>query len=337
VTRVLLAPDKFRGTATAREAAQAMAAGVRLAGWTAEECPLADGGEGFLAALGGSNRSDEVTGPLGVPVRAGWRLAGGVAVIESAAACGLTLLARPGPDTALRSTSAGVGELIALALHAGARRVLVGLGGTACTDGGTGALAALGGLVPFADGVEVLAAADVRTTFVDAAAVFGPQKGADAAAVTRLTGRLSRLAGELAERFGRDPTAIAGTGAAGGLGGGLWASGAGLVPGIELVAGQNGFAARLAAADLVLTGEGRFDATSLQGKVVGYVLQQARQAGVPAAVIAGSATPEVLAATPERVLDLTAEFGAAAAFGSTTECLRAAGQRLAGAAGQSSG
>jgi glycerate 2-kinase len=138
--RVLAAPDKFRGTLTAREAAAAIAAGAERAGWEADELPLADGGEGTLDVLGGGNRRTLVSGPLGEPVEAAWRLEeDGTALIEAAQACGLTLAGGPEGNDPLRATSRGVGELVARAVAEGAERIVVCVGGVASTDGGVGA------------------------------------------------------------------------------------------------------------------------------------------------------------------------------------------------------
>src|SRR5260221_868652 len=142
---MLACPDKFRGTLSAREAAAAIAAGARRAGWEAVEMPLADGGEGTLDVLGGANRTTVVTGPLGDPVEASWRLEDGVALIEAAQACGLTLAGGAEGNDPLAATSRGVGELIAAAIAEGAERIVVAVGGVASTDGGADAVAALGG------------------------------------------------------------------------------------------------------------------------------------------------------------------------------------------------
>src|SRR5579884_906032 len=190
--RVLAAPDKFRGTLGAREAAAAIAAGAARAGWEASELPLADGGEGTLDALGGGNRRTRVTGPLGAPVEAAWRLeADGVALLEAAQACGLSLAGGPGRNDPVHATSRGVGELVAAAVAADARRVVVAVGGVATTDGGAGALEALAPL-PLPVPLEV--ACDVETRFLEAAEVFGPQKGATPEQVRLLRERLERLA-----------------------------------------------------------------------------------------------------------------------------------------------
>jgi glycerate kinase len=286
--RVVIAPDKFKGTLTAVEAADAMAAAVRErwpdAAITA--VPMADGGDGTLDALGGANRRDTVTGPLGHPVDAGWRLDGDLAVIESAAASGLVLAGGARANDPWGATSRGVGELLALALDAGAARVLVGMGGSAMTDGGRGALEALGDRVPFAPG-RVVVLTDTTVAFDDAARVFGPQKGADAAMVERLTARLEADAAEWVRRFGVDVQGVPHTGAAGGLSGALFAAGAELVDGAAHVADVLGLGAVIAGADLVLTGEGAFDATSRAGKGPGHVLALAAAHGVPALVVAG--------------------------------------------------
>src|SRR5215813_1700239 len=222
--RLLAAPDKFRGTLTAREAAAAIAAGAERAGWTADELPLPDGGEGTLDVLGGGNRRTTVTGPLGEPVAADWRLdEDGTALIEAALACGLALAGGPEGNDPLRATSRGVGELVATAIAEGARRIVVCVGGVASTDGGVGAVEALP--TPLQIPVEV--ACDVEARFLAAADVFAPQKGATPEQVTALRERLAQL----------DVPDQPGAGAAGGLAGGLAALGATLVQGFDLVAG----------------------------------------------------------------------------------------------------
>jgi len=276
---VLLAPDSFKGTLSAAAVAAALAAGVRDAGGVPVAFPVADGGEGtaevLAAALGGRQVRREVTGPLGDRV-AGWFLLtdDGTAVLDTATASGLHLVP-PARRDAFRATSAGTGELVAAAVAAGASRVLLGVGGSACTDGGAGALAAL------RDGVgpaTVTVLCDVRTPYEDAAVVFAPQKGADADTVARLTARLHELAG----RLPRDPRGRPFTGAAGGLAGGLWAAlGARLVSGIDTVLDLTGFDARLAGADAVVTGEGRLDAQTREGKAVAGVTRRAAARGVP--------------------------------------------------------
>ena len=191
-----------------------------------------------------------------------------------------------GRTTRCGATTAGTGELIRAALDDGVRRVLVAVGGSATVDGGLGALEALDFDLR---GADVVVACDVTTGFVDAATVFAPQKGADAAAVAELQRRLTELAERYRTDHGVDVRELPGSGAAGGLAGGLAALGARLVPGAELVADVVGLREALTGASLVLTGEGRFDATSLAGKVVGHVLREGRALDVPAAIVAGDA------------------------------------------------
>jgi len=300
---VLCCPDKFRGSLTADEAARALADGVERAGRGARRLPLADGGEGTLAVLcpdSSTWQAARVTGPLGEPVDASWGLRDGTAVVESARASGLAIV--EGRNDPLRATTRGTGELIRIALESGARRLIVGVGGSATTDGGLGALEALDYDLR---GVEVVVACDVETRFVDAARVFGPQKGADVAAVALLEERLERLAERYGRDLGVDVRALPMAGAAGGLAGALAALGAALRPGARLVAETVGLRASLADASLVLTGEGRFDATSGAGKVVGHVLGEARSAGVPAAIVAGEADPEALGTLPRDIRCVT--------------------------------
>jgi glycerate kinase len=290
----LVCPDKFKGTLRAADVAAAMARGLERAGFEQiASLPLADGGEGTLEALvaarGGSRRTVTVTGPLGDPVDAEWALLpGGVAVVEMARASGLELM--PRVRDPLRASTRGTGELIAAVLRAGARSVIVGVGGSATTDGGLAALEALGwslGAVP------VTVACDVTTPFLDAARVFAPQKGATHAQVALLTRRLASLAEQYEQRTGVDVRRLPGAGAAGGLAGGLAAIGADLEPGFEVVANAVGLDRALDDVDLVVTGEGRLDATSFAGKVVGGVLEWSADAGVPeVAVIAGQVTDD---------------------------------------------
>jgi glycerate kinase len=272
-----------------------MAAGLHTAGLESRELPLADGGEGTLdvlvGACGGARHRARVTGPLGAHVEAPWAMLGdGTAVIEAAAAAGLALVGdRRDP---MGATTRGVGELLRVAAGHGATRAVVCVGGSASTDGGLGAVEALDWSL---GGLEVTVLCDVRTGFVDAAARFGPQKGAGPAQVALLTARLEGLAGRYRETTGVDVAALPGAGAAGGLAGGLAALGASLRPGIDAVADAVGLDEALADADVVVTGEGRLDATSFEGKVVGAVLER-RPPGLAAALIVGEATPEGCAA-----------------------------------------
>ncbi|MEO6704096.1 MAG: glycerate kinase [Jatrophihabitantaceae bacterium] len=322
--RVLVAPDKLRGTATAAEAAQAISEGVTSAGGVPELCPLADGGEGFLDVLGGPNRRTEVSDALGRPIRIPWRLDGETAVIETAMLSTDVLRSGPGPAEALAATSEGAGQLIAAALDQGAKRVLVGLGGSAFTDGGIGALAALGGQVPFRPGLQVVLGCDVSTGYLDAARVFSPQKGAGPPAVATLTTRLADQAAMLRSRFGRDISRIPGTGAAGGLAGGLHAAGAELDSGFAMVASRTGLDRRLAGCDLVITAEGRLDASSLAGKVVGGLIERSAR---PVWVLAGSIAEDPELAGRIEQIDLSVRFGNAARS-DVTGCLRRAAAEL---------
>jgi glycerate kinase len=290
--RVVAAVDKFRGTATAHDVAAAIGSACWEAGHDCAEFALADGGEGLLDALGGANRTTRVTGPLGSPVDAGWRIHRGTAVIEMARASGLALAGFAEGNRPLDATTAGTGELIDAALNAGAKRIVVGLGGSATTDGGLGAIRAISMPARLAS-VELLVACDVTTPFTEAAAVFGPQKGATAAQVRMLTGRLERLAQQYLAEYGVDVQAIPGSGAAGGLAGGLAVLGGKVVPGFDLVADELGLHEALEQADLVITGEGHLDAQSFAGKVVGGVARLAGEAGVPVTAIVGIADEEV--------------------------------------------
>jgi glycerate 2-kinase len=323
---LVAAPDKFRGTATAREVARAVDRAAVAAGWTCTVLPLADGGEGTLDALGGSRRVTRVRGPLGQEVDAEWRLVrtgeGLTAVIEMARASGLELVGGPLANDPVAASSVGTGQLIAAAVAAGARRVVVGCGGSATTDGGLGAVEVLGG--PFARGypallagVEVVVACDVSTRFVDAAQIFAPQKGATPAQVALLERRLAHLGQRYADERGVDVRELAGSGAAGGLAGGLAALGAVLVPGFDLVAEATGLAPALSDASLVVTGEGHLDAQSLEGKVVGGVTGMADAAEVPALVVVGDGDRDVgarLAAAGVTTVYLVDEVGLDRAF-----------------------
>ena len=279
-----------------------MAAGVRRAGFDEViELPLADGGEGtldtLLAARGGSRRTARVTGPLGDPVEAQWAvLTGGIAVVEMAQASGLARV--HGQNDPLRASTRGTGELIAAVRAQGFNRVVVAVGGSATTDGGLAALEALNWSLA---GMKVTVACDVETAFAEAANVFGPQKGATGAQVALLTRRLKMLADRYRARTGVDVTQLTGAGAAGGLAGGLAAIGADLAPGFEVVAEAVGLEAALEGADLAITGEGKLDASSLAGKVVGGVLAWADDLGVAhVAIVAGQATDDARAALVDR-------------------------------------
>lgn len=291
--RVLVAPDKFKGTLTARQAAEAIAVAARALGaGDVQILPMADGGEGTVEAFGGANRVSTVTGPLHRPVTAAWRLgADGTAVIESAAASGLVVAGGADGNDPLRATTKGTGELIAQALEAGATEVIVGMGGSASTDGGMGALEALEGHLPLPPG-RVRVITDVTTPFRDAARVFGPQKGVTVEQIPALTERLRQVAGTLQDRFGVDVWDLPRGGASGGLSGGLAAAGAILSGGAELIADRLGLTHYLDDVDLVVTGEGQFDETSLAGKAPGLVAAEAAARGLPVLVIAGVISPD---------------------------------------------
>lgn len=322
---MLVAPDSFKGTFSAVQVAEAIGRGLADAGIGVDLCPVADGGEGTLTALAGAWRCElrelGVRDPLGRPVDAMYglgRLPRGatVAVIETAAASGLGLVAESERD-AVAASSYGTGELIAAAVAQGAATIYLGVGGSATTDGGAGALEAIeraGGL----GAAKLVVLCDVRTRFSDAARVFAPQKGASASQVRSLTRRLDRMA----QRLPRDPRAVAMTGAAGGLSGGLWAVyGAELVPGAAFVLDALDFDARMRAARAVVTGEGKLDEQSLAGKLVSEIATRARQAGVPSHAVVGTRALDAFGA---RVLDLGTIIEAR-----TLPELRAAGGRLA--------
>ena len=248
---------------------------------------MADGGEGTLDALGGPNRESVVSGPLGEATSAAWRLSEGVAVIEMARASGLALVGGARGNDPMAASTAGTGELIAEAIESGANQVLIGVGGSATTDGGLGAIRALPSTARLR-GVSMQVMCDVRTRFLDAARVFGPQKGASAAQIELLTRRLELLAQMYAEEHGVNVATMDRSGAAGGLAGGLAAHGAQLMSGFEAIADEVALYDAIEGADLVVTGEGRLDATSFDGKVVGGVAQLARAAGVPVLAIVGA-------------------------------------------------
>ena len=313
---VVAAPDTFRGTASAAAVAAAVARAAARAGWTVDEVPVADGGEGTLDVLGGPNRTTTVTGPLGDAVLASWRAGSRTAVVELARASGLELVGGPEGNDPVAATSSGTGELVAAAVDAGCRRVLVGVGGSASTDGGLGAVRALEPLARLR-GVELVVACDVRTRFVDAAAVFAPQKGASAAQVELLRRRLERLADVYLHSYGVDVRPLEGSGAAGGLAGGLAAIGARLVPGFDLVADEVDLADRLEDADLVVTGEGFLDEQSFQGKVVGGVATLAAAAGVPVLAVVGEVLEGVAVPPGIEVASLVEAVGPARARAET--------------------
>lgn len=365
---VLAAPDKFRGTASSVDIADAVVSATLATGGIPYAVPLADGGEGTLDAFGGANRWNTVTGPLGSLVRAGWRLEdeqpaevgrGSFAVIEMAEASGLLAAGGAEGNDPMAATTRGTGELIAAALAAGATEVMVGLGGSATTDGGHGAVEVLTAgdrpsrraldsgdlgddsahasvarcgswLAQHHSGVTIRVCADVRTRFLDAARVFGPQKGATPGQVVLLTQRLHTLHDDYRQRFGIDVARLERSGAAGGLAGGLAALGATLEDGFSAIARARGLDDALGAmhcsgrAQLVVTGEGRLDRTSLNGKVVGGVIEYAARHRLPVLVVCGIADKDVAVPDNVVVISLLERFGLDAAIGDTTSCVTAA-------------
>src|SRR5215216_4253179 len=287
---VLVAPDSFKGTFSAPRVAAAIGRGLERAGLMPPDlCPVADGGEGTLDALlpqlGGEVVGVDVRDPLGLEIRAGFGLVedGGTAIVEMAAASGLGLVAEDERDAWAASTY-GTGQLIAAAAEAGAQVILVAVGGSATTDGGAGALQAIedaGGL----QHARIVVLSDVQTPWERCAQVYGPQKGADPDTVKRLAARLD----ELADAFPKDPRGVPMTGAAGGLSGGLWAvHDATLEPGAPFILDALHFDERMRAARAVVTGEGKLDEQTLQGKLVGEIGTRTRQAGVPLHAIVGT-------------------------------------------------
>lgn len=319
IRNIVIAPDKFKGSLDAAGVCTAVASGLREVAPDARitSVPIADGGDGTVAAAlaaGYGARAETVTGPLGDPVRAEYALLHGTAVIEMAAASGLALLPRDGLD-ALAATSRGTGELIKAALDAGARRIVLGIGGSASTDAGAGMLAALGASVrdgsglPLPDGGGALlriAAVDlagldrrisdtefVLATDVDnpltgrngAAAVYGPQKGADTGQVALLDEALGRFAGLVDADAADRP----GAGAAGGMGyAAMTVLGAAMRQGVDVVLELVGFADKFDGADLLITGEGKLDRQTLSGKAPAGAAAFARERGVPVVAVCGA-------------------------------------------------
>ena len=322
MTRLLLAPDKFKGSLTAAEVVAALSRGITATAPDAEitACPIADGGDGTVdaaLAAGATAQPATVTGPTGEPRETVWALEGTTAVLELADAVGLKAL--PGEELSQRDASSrGLGELILAAVRAGAREIVVGLGGSASTDAGAGLLQALGARLLTADGediapglagLEALASVDLAPALAalegasltaandvanpllgadGAAAVYGPQKGLGPEAVTAADRTLAAAAALL------DPSGATaraeGAGAAGGVGYALLLLGATQRSGADVVLELAGFDARLAAADLVVTGEGKLDVQTLQGKGPAEVARRAAAAGLPVLAVAGAVT-----------------------------------------------
>lgn len=364
--RILVAPDKFAGTLTAVQAADAIAEGWRRQAPSDEvtTVPMADGGPGFLdvmhASLGGQLNAVTVRGPLGAPTPAALLVVDGTAYIESAQACGLDLLPRHGggPVAGLTegASTYGVGELIAAAIDVGATRVVVGLGGSGTNDGGAGLLAALGatsrpegaltagpaGLAELGgvnvwparhrvSGVELVAATDVDNPLLGlrgATNVFGPQKGIAPDRLIEVDGALTRLA-HLADRSVADEP---GAGAAGGLGYALLLLGGRREPGFGMVAQVLHLAERVERADLVVTGEGRLDWQSMSGKVISGLARLAGEAMRPCVALAGDVkvgARELRANGIEAAYSLVEMVGADRAFGEPAESLADMASRVA--------
>jgi glycerate 2-kinase len=324
--RVLVAPNEFKGSLTASQAADAIARGVREVFPDAEivEVPVADGGDGTVEALvtahQGEYRSASVEGPLGDPVQARYGLIDGgrTAIVEMAAASGITLIPRERRNPEKASTY-GFGELLEAARRSGAGEIIAGIGGSATNDGGAGMAQALGYRLLDSSGrdlprggaalaqleridrsgvhtgwraVKVEVASDVTNPLtgpLGASSVYGPQKGADRAMVQRLDAALARLAAVIERDLGMSIAEVPGAGAAGGTGAGLIAFlGAALVPGAALIVDASGFDEELKGADLVITGEGRVDAQTAYGKAPGEVAKRARRANIPVLLLAGS-------------------------------------------------
>jgi len=324
--KILIAPNALKGSLSACEAAEALATGSRRALPNAELVllPVADGGDGLARVLGdalqATPQSLPVTGPVGQPVKATWLYSreNRTAVIEMAAAAGLALL-DPSKLAPMTASTYGVGELILAALDKGAQRILLGIGGSATTDGGMGMAKALGvvfrdaqGSILEANGYRLSEIAEIDTTGLDtrlgavqiqvicdvdnpllgargAATVFAPQKGADTTQVKQLEAGLTHFAEVLDSSLGKDVRNTPGAGAAGGLGAGSIAFlDAGLQPGAELVLDLLHFDEALKGADLVITAEGRLDGQTAFGKAPAAVARRARAAGIPCIAIAGS-------------------------------------------------
>jgi glycerate 2-kinase len=315
--RALVAPDSWKGTFSAGEVAQALARGLVAEGWTVDRCPLGDGGEGTAEALleqrKGSWITERAHDPLGRPVDASFALFTNprVAMVEVASASGLSLVDEAERDAEAASTY-GTGELIVAAARL-AELVMVAVGGTATTDGGAGALEAIdaaGGV----EGRHLVCLCDVQTPWEQAARIFGPQKGADAAAVGRLEGRLEAMA----ETLPRDPRGVRRTGAGGASAGGLWAAlGAELVSGAAWLLDAVDFDQRVRNADMVVTGEGCLDQTTAEGKVVREVAPRSTLAGRPVHAVVGqdastAADRSVLGLTSVREATTVAEIEAVA-------------------------
>ena len=298
--KIVIACDSYKGCLSSSDVANAAAHGVAEVYPDCEVIKLAvaDGGEGTVEALvdtlGGHLEWAEVSDPLGRPVKAAYGVAGDLAIIESAAACGLTLLTKEERNPLVTSTK-GLGELIMAAIDKGCRKFLIGLGGTATNDGGMGMIRAEGFLEK-TKGMKFTVACDVDTPYIGehgASRVFGPQKGASEQDVEVLEERLGGYALTILKETGVDVRDMAGAGAAGGLGGAFRAYlGAELKRGVDLVLDQIDFDSKVKGADLVITGEGCSDYQTLKGKTASGVLERAKRQGIPVALVSGAVRDE---------------------------------------------
>ena len=319
--KAVIAIDSFKGSLTSAEAASAVAEG--LAGYDCVIMPVSDGGEGFsrilTEAIGGQMVTVLAHDPLGREIEASYGIAGTKAVIESAAASGLTLMS-PDELDPLRASSRGTGEMIADAIRRGARDIYVGFGGTGTNDGGAGMLRAMEEVRGLWPQCRFTGLCDVSAVFCGpqgATAVYGPQKGVKPGQMEELDGKLRELAGQYRPVLGRDVLTKPGSGAAGGMAGALWAvAGGELKPGADAVLDILGFEDRLAGATLVVTGEGRIDAQTLQGKLPAVVARRARAFSPSLRVaafagqvrLAGAGTPsEGLRALFDDIIQITPE------------------------------
>jgi glycerate 2-kinase len=324
---ILLAPDSFKNSCTAREACCAIERGIKSVNPKVKtlSLPLSDGGEGYmevlLSSLGGKRYSITVHDPLMRPVKADYAIvnSGKTAIIEMAAASGIQLLSEKELDPC-KTTTYGCGELILDAIQKGASRIIIGIGGSSTTDGGTGAAQALGihflditgeiipdgisgaylkkihsidesGINPAVSDIEILVACDVENPFTGksgAARIYSPQKGANPEKVKLLEEGMIHLSGLIMQKKGINLEEIPGSGAAGGLGGGLLAFlGARLKPGVEIILQSVNFSKNLKKVDLVITGEGKIDSQTINGKVISGILKESQKAGVPVIALAG--------------------------------------------------
>lgn len=298
--KIVIASDSYKGCLSSRDVALTVQGALRKVNPSFETVPLcvADGGEGtveaMVDALGGETVSDSVSDPLGRPVKAEYGIADDLAIIESAAACGLTLLSSEERNPLLTSTR-GLGELILAAIRRGCKRFIIGLGGSATNDGGMGMIS-VPGILDSAAGMEFTVACDVDTPFIGpngASRTFAPQKGASAADVEILEERMKLYSEKILLETGVDVSDMPGAGAAGGLGGAFRAYfGAALKPGVDMVMDAIGFDRKIRGADLVITGEGCSDFQTVKGKTAFGVLQRAKRLGIPVILLSGALKDE---------------------------------------------